>query len=127
MLIDDNAIDLMINAKIISSTKLYKEIITFSAARQALDFILENLAMPEKLPDIILVDLQMPEINGFAFLQEYGNMPGWFKSNCAVVVLTSSDDLGDVSKAEANINVSKLLKKPLYIKDFRETIKELYV
>lgn len=126
MLVDDNTIDLMINAKIINSTKLCKELITFSAARQAIEFISDHLNTPEKLPDIIMLDLQMPEMDGFAFLQKYAGFPNWFKSACPVVVLTSSDDFGDVSKAVANINVTKLLKKPLSIKDFRETIKELY-
>lgn len=113
MLIDDNEIDLKINAKIISLAKLFEEIIICNSGEEALDHIHKNLQQQENLPDFILLDIQMPDMDGFEFLEHYKRLPKQFTDKCPVAMLSSTLDFGDIKKAEANLYVVKLLKKPL--------------
>lgn len=120
MLIDDNEIDLMIHSKIISITKLVDEIISFKSGEEALCFLKNNMNNPDNLPQFILLDIQMPEMNGFEFLELYKELPKNFTDNCSVSILSSTLDFGDIKKAEANPFVLQLIKKPLKINDFKE-------
>lgn len=113
MLIDDNEIDLKINSKIISLTKLFEEIIVCRSAEEGLDYLNRNISEHEKLPNFILLDIQMPEMDGFEFLDHYKSLPKDFTSRCPVAMLSSTLDFGDIKRAEANAFVLKLLKKPL--------------
>ena len=109
MLIDDNEIDLKINSKIISLANLFDEIILCQSGEEGLDYLTKYINQPEKLPDFILLDIQMPEMDGFEFLEEYKQLP----TKCPVAMLSSTLDFGDIKRAEANAYVVKLLKKPL--------------
>ena len=113
MLIDDNEIDLKINSKIISLTKLFDEIIICQSGEESLDYLNKNLENPEQLPDFILLDIQMPEMDGFEFLEYYKMLPKSFTNRCPVAMLSSTLDFGDIKRAEANAYVVKLLRKPL--------------
>ncbi len=113
MLIDDNEIDLKINSRIISLTKLFDEIIICQSGEESLDYLNKHLNEPEKLPNFILLDIQMPEMDGFEFLDHYKRLPKNFTSLCPVAMLSSTLDFGDIKRAEANAYVVKLLKKPL--------------
>jgi CheY-like chemotaxis protein len=113
MLIDDNEIDLKINSKIISLAKLFEEIIICQSGEESLDYLSKYIDQPEKLPDFILLDIQMPEMDGFEFLDHYKRLPNDFTSRCPVAMLSSTLDFGDIKRAEANAFVVKLLKKPL--------------
>ena len=109
LLIDDNEIDLKINAKLISLANLFEEIIICQSGEEALDYLNKHVRSPNLLPDLILLDIQMPEMDGFEFLEEYKNFP----EKCPVAMLSSTLDFGDIKRAEANPYVIKLLKKPL--------------
>jgi CheY-like chemotaxis protein len=109
MLIDDNLIDLKINSKLINLTNLFEEIIICQSGEEALDYLNANVQDPEKLPNFILLDIQMPEMDGFEFLDRYKD----FKEKCPVAMLSSTLDFGDIQRAGANPYVVKLLKKPL--------------
>jgi CheY-like chemotaxis protein len=94
MLIDDNEMDNFINQKIIEATSFASEIYTNTNGLSALEF-LNNLnvkkeVLEEMLPDVIFVDLNMPLINGFQFIEKFYELPKEFVKNCKIVILTSS-------------------------------------
>lgn len=113
MLIDDNEIDLKINSKLISLTNLFDEIIICQSGDEALNYLNKHLNDTDKLPNFILLDIQMPEMDGFEFLSHYESFSKTFTRSCPVAMLSSTLDFGDIQRAEANPFVVKLLKKPL--------------
>ncbi|MBB5634620.1 CheY-like chemotaxis protein [Pedobacter cryoconitis] len=123
MLVDDNIIDLKINSKIIFISKLFDEIIQCQSGEEALSYFNTHSNQLDKLPNLILLDIQMPEMDGFEFLENYKRFPPELKENCVVAMLSSTLDFGDIRKAEANPYVIKLLKKPLYPVHLEELFK----
>lgn len=121
MLIDDNEIDLKINSKLISLSKIFDEIVICNSGDEALRYL--NTQTTNFTPIFILLDIQMPEMNGFEFLTHYKQLPKSITDNCAIAMLSSTLDFGDIKKAEANPYVIKLLKKPLSITEVLALLK----
>lgn len=113
MLIDDNKIDLFIHNEFIRKMNIASSVTQYSFAKEALEFLQNNDS--SKWPDLILLDIHMPIMNGFDFLEEYGELPLYLRQNCKVVIASSSLDKGDKIKAKENVFVLDLFEKPLNI------------
>lgn len=113
LLVDDNEIDLKINAKLISLNKLFDEIVICRSGNEALDYLNSQFEENKLIPTFILLDIQMPEMDGFEFLDRYKELSKTIKDSCTIAMLSSTLDFGDIKRAEANPHVVKLLKKPL--------------
>lgn len=122
MIIDDNEIDLKINSKIIELNQIFEDIMVCHSGQEALDYFQKYLNEPDALPDFILLDIQMPEMNGFEFLDKFAMLSKKIRGKCQIAMLSSTLDFGDIKKAEANIYVLKLLKKPLQPQELRNLL-----
>lgn len=127
MLIDDNEVDLKINSKIITISKLFDEIILCMSGEEALTYFSDHADNEDALPDFILLDIQMPEMDGFEFLEHYKKLPKLIIDKCLIAILSSTLDFGDIKKAEASPYVIKLLKKPLFPKELEEVLKKYFI
>jgi len=119
MLIDDNVTDLFLHERFIAHENIAYEITSFSLAEKALDYLAEQKT-EEGLPDLILLDIQMPLMNGFDFLHKYEELV--MTNKCPVVMVSSTLDFGDINRAKANPLVLELLEKPLNMKVLKETL-----
>jgi CheY-like chemotaxis protein len=113
MMIDDNEIDLFVNKKFLRASGITDNMLAFSSAREALDYLVENAGIPLKLPKFILLDIQMPGINGFQFLEMLQSVPEQVKSAIKVVMLSSTLDPSDIDRARNNQFVIDIMKKPI--------------
>lgn len=127
LLIDDNEIDLKINAKLISLSGFSNDIIVCKSGEEGINFLKKNIGEPANWPDFILLDIQMPEMDGFEFLEIYRQLPENLLANCKLAILSSTLDFGDIMKAEANPLVLKLFKKPLNLTEFKEVLNNTYM
>lgn len=117
MLIDDNEIDNLINQKMIEAANITEHIFTHTGARSAIEF-LKNIEKVESvakqiLPDVIFLDIDMPLMDGFQFLDEFDKLSDATKKKCKIVMLTSSINPQDVNKSKEYSYVKKYINKPL--------------
>lgn len=113
MIVDDNIIDQMITSKVLELNYTYGELMIMEKASDALNYLehhKNNLAL---LPNLILLDLDMPSINGFGFLKKFSSFPISLKNACPIIVLTASVVEEDLSEMKNNPQVLKLVSKPL--------------
>jgi CheY-like chemotaxis protein len=122
LLIDDNEIDLFFHDKLIKYQGISEDIVSFTAAQPALEYLADYKNSTDIPPTLILLDIQMPEMDGFDFIRVFETLPPGTKSLCHIVMVSSSLDFGDISKANANPLIIRLLKKPLNIKELKEIV-----
>ncbi|SMD03311.1 response regulator [Pedobacter africanus] len=126
LLIDDNDVDLKINSKIIKISNLFDEIVVCQSGDEGLAYLNRAMSDGKKLPDFILLDIQMPDMDGFEFLEFYKKLPKKLTEKCLIAMLSSTLDFGDIKKAEASLHVVKLLKKPLFPKELEDLLKKYF-
>ncbi|HYG38280.1 MAG TPA: response regulator [Cytophagales bacterium] len=117
MLIDDNEIDNLINQKMIEASSISQHIFTHTGARSAIEFLknMEKIyaVASEALPEVIFLDIDMPLMDGFQFLDEFDKLKDDTKKHCKIVMLTSSINPQDVNKSKKYDYVKKYINKPL--------------
>jgi CheY-like chemotaxis protein len=111
MLIDDDAITNFLNELLIKEMEIADEMIIASNGQEALD-VLAAQNLEGFCPELILLDINMPVMNGFDFLEKFDKLDFENKQSVIVIMLTTSLNPGDSKKAK-QLNVTDYLSKPL--------------
>ncbi|PKQ45229.1 response regulator [Confluentibacter flavum] len=122
LLIDDNKIDSFLTKHLLLKNKIGENIIAVSSAIEALKFLDTVHNEPEQIPDFIFLDIRMPEMDGFEFLDDYERLPDTIKSKCDIFMLSSSSDQRDIDRAARYSYVKMFLMKPLDVNMLKEHI-----
>ena len=116
VLIDDNETTSFLNNRLLGRLEVADEVKTFSRADEAFEQLWGQAALdgevPEDAPELVFVDLKMPGINGFEFLEMYSNLPDPVQQKTVMAVLTTSMHAADTVRVAAHPNV-EYLTKPL--------------
>jgi len=110
LLIDDNAADNRYNQIILEEMNIVDKIEIAENGLEALK-MLENPDQPQ--PELILLDINMPKMNGWEFLEAYKKLDKDEKNKKIVMILTTSMNPEDKAKADQSQRVSEFNIKPL--------------
>lgn len=118
VLIDDSDIDLFIQRRFLEVYNFSQQLILYRSAEEALNWL--KMLNGETPPDVIFLDLNMPDVDGFSFLENFDTLPDNVKDKAKIVVLTSSNNKKDKEQAFANKNVIQFITKPLKQSDIED-------
>ncbi|HSD14803.1 MAG TPA: response regulator [Flavobacterium sp.] len=113
MLIDDNDIDNFISNHIVAKSGVADKVSLMSSAIDALKHLEEVKEDFEEFPDLIFLDISMPVMDGFGFLNEVTKFPKVSERRCFIVMLTSSNNKNDIERAKQYSVVKDYFVKPL--------------
>jgi CheY-like chemotaxis protein len=112
-IVDDDSILQFIAKRLIESINSKNEIIIFSDGKDAIDFIDQNITDINILPDIIFLDINMPVMNGWQFLNAYARLKNKIKKEITIYIVSSSNNPDDSMKAQSINEVADYIIKPI--------------
>jgi response regulator RpfG family c-di-GMP phosphodiesterase len=118
MIIDDSEMDTFLNKMILETMDYSEKIITYTNPRLALNYF-GSLTKDSKndIPEVVFLDINMPFMSGFEFLEEFKKLPNEVTCKVKFYVISSSEDPEDIEKISGYDNIIKYLYKPLNKED----------
>jgi CheY-like chemotaxis protein len=93
------------------------ELLVFLNGQEALDYFLPLVDTPEKLPDVILLDINMPVLDGWQFMDEFVRLKPNINKEITIYMVSSSVSELDIKKAKAYSEISDYVVKPMRSED----------
>lgn len=123
LLVDDDEINNFISVKLIKKTLLNTEISTCLNGKFAIEQLVEIQERdPNNLPDYILLDINMPIMNGWEFLDEYQRLNIDPAGKSKIFIISSSVFNNDINKAKSYSLVKDFISKPLSVDKIKEVL-----
>ena len=121
-IIDDDPIFVFGTKRIMEIADFCQSFMIFRNGKEAFDNLKSIIITNQKLPDLILLDLNMPIWDGWTFLDEFVKIP--CKNPITIYIMTSSIDPADVERAKTYDAVSNYLVKPITLDELKSIINE---
>ena len=122
-IIDDDPIFRFGTKKIMESVRFCENFLVYKNGKEAFDDLAEKLKMNIDIPDVILLDLNMPIMDGFQFLDELVKIPN--AANIPIYIVSSSVDSRDIEKAKTYDLVTNYIIKPFSVSKVQALLEEL--
>lgn len=113
LLVDDDEATNFLHQVYLKEWDLAEDIYTAMNGQEALDFLESNLDFRKNKPSLILLDINMPVMNGFEFMEAYAELDATMKASIVVVMLTSSIHPSDKDRAGGVKDLNSFMNKPL--------------
>lgn len=123
MLIDDNKIDNFFHERVIKKYKAARSIILMESGQEALDHLTATDGREQ--PDVIFLDINMPGMTGWEFIDNYKLLGDKVSDAMIVVMLTTSENPDDKARAQTQGILANFRSKPL-TKEMLEEVMEIY-
>ncbi|MRX67137.1 Response regulator receiver domain-containing protein [Flavobacterium resistens] len=120
LLIEDNLIDQLVIKQLLKKILSVDEIYIANNGQEGLYWLENNKGISKPL--FIILDIQMPFMNGFDFLDAYDKLDEDIKKENQIYVLSSTLDSDEISLINENKYVTKMLNKPFPIEEFKKTL-----
>lgn len=125
MLIDDDEIFTYIIKKIIEESEISEQITIFNNGRDAINYLTEVADEETLLPKVIFLDLNMPLLDGWGFLDEYIRLKPKMCKKINLYVITSSVSTYDHEKSKEYSDITDFIVKPLAKEKFISIVKKM--
>lgn len=122
LLVDDNEADNYLHKLIISEAEVAESVVDQPDGKAALEYL--EKGADQLPPDLIFLDINMPRMNGWEFLEAYAQLPDELQSAVVIVMLTTSVFSKDRERAERLPNFSGFLSKPLTEENLLKVIQQ---
>jgi CheY-like chemotaxis protein len=123
-LIDDDHIFVYGAKRLMREINFAEELSVFQNGQDAMDYFESNSQHTEHLPSIIFLDLNMPVMNGWEFLDAFLNIPGISSREISIYIMSSSVDPRDLERIQAHPYIKNYILKPLTSEDLEGLLKE---
>lgn len=111
--IDDDDIYQYLLRKELKSTRIVNQILVFPDGAKAIQYMSEKKDQPDELPDVVFLDVNMPVMNGWQFLDEFLVLKPMLSKKIAVLIVSSSFDQQDIDRAGRYAGVTDYIIKPV--------------
>lgn len=121
-LVDDDKIFQLTASKTIRALQLTDQILQFHNGEDALQFLSQNSKNEHSLPDYIFLDINMPLVDGWMFLQDFAEIKQSLPKPISIYMVSSSIDPRDVNRARSIQDVTGYVVKPVTREKFIEIL-----
>jgi len=122
-IIDDDPIFVFGAKRIMEMAHFCESFLIFPNGREALDKLKAIIKAGGQTPDIILLDINMPVLDGWGFLDEFTKIP--ISKKILIYIITSSIDPADIQKVKHYENVNNYIIKPITADKLKHILNEL--
>ena len=112
-LIDDEEIVQFIVKTIVKKLNINVNLSSYFSGTEALNSFKQLLGSVDELPDIILLDINMPVMNGWQFLEEFIKLQSQINKKIVIYIFSSSTSIEDMNKSKSYVEISGYLSKPI--------------
>lgn len=113
LLVDDNDADNYVHKRVIEESGCSARIVVKENGKLAIEYIENELDGSDESPWIVFLDLNMPVMDGWQFLDRFAALPNPARSEIRVVILSASGNPDDKNRADRMPEVSSFVPKPL--------------
>lgn len=124
LLVDDDEATNFLNRMVIEEVDCTYRVEIMQSAKDALNYLTNASNGGYPRPDLVFLDINMPAMDGWEFLEKYHQLSDNQKAKIVVVMLTTSDNPEDQLKARKFTGVSGFRNKPLSNDSLREILRE---
>ncbi|WP_375228645.1 response regulator [Roseobacter sp. S98] len=124
LLVDDDRVTNLLHERLISKASVAEHVEVETDGAAALEHLQRVDRHETDAPDLIFLDINMPRMNGFEFLDAYGKLPATQRNRHMIVMLSTSELQRDMARAEADPNVHRFVPKPLQQDELRVLVSE---
>lgn len=121
-IVDDDKIFQLTASKTIIATQVTDRVLQFGNGEEALQFLRDNISNPQVLPDYIFLDINMPFVDGWMFLEDYAVIKAGLAKPVKIYMVSSSIDPRDIARAKKNTDVTDYVVKPVTREKFEELL-----
>lgn len=124
-LIDDDHIFVYGAKRLMREINFFEDLSVFANGQEALEHFESKSKSADSLPNLMFLDLNMPIMNGWEFLDAFLNLPGIPSENIAIYIMSSSVDPRDLEKIQNHPAIKNYILKPLTTEDLETVLGEM--
>jgi two-component system, chemotaxis family, chemotaxis protein CheY len=127
LFIDDDEISNFVSIRTIEEALPANDVEAITNAVEAFELLKNRITdNPDKIPDLIFLDINMPRMNGWEFIEAYRTIKNQISKEVLIIILTSSVYQHDKNKAKEYAEISDYIMKPISINDVKSIKRKYY-